>query len=121
MKRVERGDPLLEAGLDPLPIGRRDDARDEVERENLLRAALVGVDGEGDASLEEVCVRDLPPPRELALADPVELFDYRSDLGAELAGRLVELVEGSGKCLIILEQGVAGLFTACDAHLILRL
>ena len=48
---VEGGHPLGEAGLELLPLGRRDQARQQVERERPLDIAgtlAAGVDGEGD-------------------------------------------------------------------------
>ena len=50
---VERADALSDAARDARPIGGGDDARDQVEREDALRAARVGVDREGDAALQE--------------------------------------------------------------------
>jgi hypothetical protein len=46
---VERLHPLPQAGLQRLPLGRRDDARDDVEGDQALGAGLLAVDREGDA------------------------------------------------------------------------
>ncbi len=52
-EQVERPDPLAQAGLQRLPFGRRDDARDDVERDQPLLAGFLAIDGEGDADAVE--------------------------------------------------------------------
>jgi len=47
-EKVERGDALDEAGLELGPFGARDDAGNEVERENALGALRIVIDREGD-------------------------------------------------------------------------
>ena len=49
-EQVERPDALLQAALDVLPLGRRDQARHQVEGHDLLDALGALVDGEGDAT-----------------------------------------------------------------------
>ena len=68
-EKVERGDALGQAALDQVPFARRDDARDQVERENPLRSLVVVVDREGDALTGEnwprpgrACVQNPPLP-----------------------------------------------------------
>ena len=46
---VERVYPLLESAFDAVPLRRRDDARDQVERKDSLRAGRIAVDVKGDA------------------------------------------------------------------------
>ena len=57
MKRFERVDALAQARLQLAPLVRRDDARNEVERDQALGAGAVlvlgAVDGEGDADAPE--------------------------------------------------------------------
>ena len=53
---VEGGHALGEAALQPVPLGGRDDARDQVEGEDALDAFFLAVDGEGDALVEELDV-----------------------------------------------------------------
>ena len=53
---VDRGDALDAARLDDLPVGGRDDARDDVEGQDAVDRVLVGVNGEGDAEIEELAV-----------------------------------------------------------------
>ena len=50
---VERPHALLDAGAEPAPLGRRDDARDDVERDQPLGRRLLAVDREGDAGAAE--------------------------------------------------------------------
>ena len=52
-EQVEGLDALQQPGFERLPLGRRDRPRDQVEREDLLDAAAVGIDGEGDALVDE--------------------------------------------------------------------
>ena len=52
-EQVQRLEPLDEAGLDPSPFGRRNDARKEVRRDDSLGRAARAVDGEGYALQQE--------------------------------------------------------------------
>jgi hypothetical protein len=52
-EKVERGDALGEAALDPVPLGGGDQARQKIVREDALGAFVAAVDGEGDALGEE--------------------------------------------------------------------
>ena len=52
-EQVERPDPLAQARLQRPPFGRRDDARDDVERDQPLLAGFLAIDGEGDADAVE--------------------------------------------------------------------
>ena len=54
---VERAHALLDAGRQPAPFGRRDDARDDVEGDEPLGRLVVAVDGEGDAGAAEQRLR----------------------------------------------------------------
>jgi hypothetical protein len=64
-EQVEGGDPLDQARLEPGPFVGRDDPRDQVEREDALRALGVVVDREGDAAPQERQVDRRPPALEL--------------------------------------------------------
>ena len=60
-KEVDRDQPLRQAALQRVPLARRDDARQQIEREDPLGALLVAVDREGDALRQEGAVGlDLP-------------------------------------------------------------
>ena len=52
-KAIQGMEALREAGLDASPLGARDDARDEIEREDALGALGVVVDRERDASTQK--------------------------------------------------------------------
>ena len=64
-EQVDRGQPLRQAALERVPLARRDDARQQVEREDALGALLVAVDRERDALGQERRDR----PRSAAAAD----------------------------------------------------
>ena len=65
-EQVERGDALDEPRLEPRPLVRRDDPRDQVEREDAFRALGVVVDGESDPPPQEREVDRGPPLLESA-------------------------------------------------------
>ncbi len=52
-EKIERLDALLEAGLDARPFGRGDDARQQIGRDDALGRLVIGIDGEGDALMQE--------------------------------------------------------------------
>ena len=64
---VERADPLLQARLDDRPLLGRDEPGDGVERQDALRTlAVVVVDREGDAAVQERAGRELRRAPQLA-------------------------------------------------------
>jgi hypothetical protein len=95
---VERAHALGEAALDDPPLGRRQDARDEVERERAV-AALRAVGPrrvEGDALLDEDRVAPLAGGLEPLAAQPAEGRRQRGGLRAWPRIALEELVEEAG-------------------------
>ena len=52
-EQVQRVHALAQPAFEQLPFGRRDDARHDVERDQPLGAAVLAVDGEGDADAVE--------------------------------------------------------------------
>ena len=64
-EEVERVHALDHAALDVIPLRARDDARDEVEREDPLEPFLLAVDREADALIEERGVDGVAPRLEL--------------------------------------------------------
>jgi len=52
-EHVQRANALAQPGLELAPLFRRDDARDDVERDQPLGASRLAVDGEGDADAPE--------------------------------------------------------------------
>jgi hypothetical protein len=91
-EQVERPHALLEAALDALPLLRRDDPWDEIERHDLLDAARVLVHGEGDAAGLEAEVRGALPTRDLLRGERVQLARERGVVGAHDTGRREHLV-----------------------------
>ena len=84
-ERVERLDPLLEAALDRLPLGRRDDPGDEVERERAVARAAIGAgDLEGHSALGKDPVA---AAAEVHQRDPAHAIQARDHLAAVGAGR----------------------------------
>ena len=80
-ERVQRRHALLHARLQPPPLGGGDDARDAVERQDAVDRAGLGIDGEGDAEVDQVALRrrrarpqrlqpDAAMPRAAARAPP---------------------------------------------------
>ena len=56
-EQVDRGQPLRQPALERLPLGGRDDARQQVVGKDALGALVVAVDREGDALGEERACR----------------------------------------------------------------
>ena len=78
-EEVERADALLQPRLDDRPLVGRDEARDQVERQDALGPLLrVGVDGERDAVVQERAVRRARP-RAAARGRPCR--ELRDELG----------------------------------------
>ena len=73
---VQRPHALPQAALQLIHSSRRDDARDEVERNQPLGAVLFAVDGEGDADAVEQRIRLgalLRQPLRRLLAQPARI------------------------------------------------
>jgi hypothetical protein len=60
-KRLQRAHPLHDARFDQIPLGRRDQPGDQVEREDPLFAGM----GEHDALVAEAAVPGLGPSRQV--------------------------------------------------------
>ena len=88
-ERVQRPHPLRQAGFEVRPRDGVDDARDRVEREDLLRAFLEAVDVEGDAHAQEHPVGAGAQLGELARVANEKIRDHarasrpRSQVGVE--------------------------------------
>ncbi len=67
-KRLQRADPLYDARFDQLPLGCRDQPRDQVEREDPLFAGM----GEDDALVAEAAVPGLRPPRQVVAGERLQ-------------------------------------------------
>ena len=90
---VERVDALFEAALDIVPLGGGDDARDQVEGENALRALVVAVDVEGDAELEQEPFGGVFVPQQLAAVERVDGVQNEAGVRAHAAAGFEHLVE----------------------------
>ena len=101
-EQVQRADPLLEALLDPVPFGRRDDPRDEIEGKDPLGAGAVAVHVERDAHVQERALGRLLPAQQLAVRHRLDQLDQRPGGRLEARARLEHLVE-EGAGLIVLE------------------
>ncbi len=83
----------VQAALDEFPLVRRDDARDQVEGENFLRALVVVVDRERDALRQEGRVGEGALALELALVHALKTFQQLAVVRARLPGRAEHFVE----------------------------
>ena len=99
--------------LDAVPLGGRDDARDEVEREDPLGAGAVAVDVERDAHVQERALGRLLPAQQLAVGQRLDQLDQRPGGRPRLAAGLEHLVE-EGAGLIVLESHGAALLLVRD-------
>ena len=96
-EQVERGDALGQAALDDVPVGGRDDARQQIVREDALGAFVAAVDGEGDALVEEGQVRLLLAPQQFLGRQPGQLLVQLPVRTARLRLAVEHLVEGVGQ------------------------
>ena len=92
---VERVDALLEAALDPVPLLGADDARNQVEGENALRARRISVDVEGDAHLEEQALRRALAAQKLALLERLDGVEQQASLRPHHSGIVEHLIPES--------------------------
>ena len=99
-EEVERGDPLDQAGLDLLPLARRDDARERVEREDPLRALVVAVDREGDALLEEQQFEAAELLVEFLVPEHGQHVGHAAVVRTDLAVLIDELIEEVGPFVV---------------------
>ena len=66
-EQVQRVNALLKPLLQPAPLGRRDDARDDVEREDLFHSSLLAIHVERDPHLHQHALGGRLPPRKFPL------------------------------------------------------
>ena len=89
---VERGDALLEPGLDPEPLAPRDRARNDVERPGAIDGAiLLVIDREGDAHRLDGELRSLLPHADL-VAELGQIAQQNAACGTRAACRADQLV-----------------------------
>lgn len=92
---VQRGDALDHPGIDPFPVRRRDDPRQEVHREGALDPRIVAVDGEGDPRRTEQRVTDPFAPLEFHPREAPQPLDQRPVVGPDDTVTIDDLVDGT--------------------------
>ena len=92
-EKIQRRDALAQAALDHLPLAARDDARDDIEGEDLLLPGAVAVHGKGDAGVEERALGGLLAAAEVAFVQGVDQLRERVGLGPDAAVALEHLIE----------------------------
>jgi hypothetical protein len=80
-EEVERGDALDHARLDVLPLRRRQHARDHVEWQDAVDSVLLGIDGEGDAQIEQLVLGVAGAAAQLVDGDAAETLAQRLGVG----------------------------------------
>ena len=91
-EQLERREPLHEAALDAGPLVGRHHARHQAHRHDLLRAALVRIDGEGHALLRERQLGQRLAAGKLVRRQAVNQVHRHLGVLAGLAVRLDQLV-----------------------------
>lgn len=92
-EEVQRRDALRQAALEIFPFLSRDDARQQVEGENLLRPRLVAIDVERDALPEKRHVHRVPLQLERLRRQPLEVLAELAVVRARLPALIQHLVE----------------------------
>jgi hypothetical protein len=80
-EEVECGDALDNAGFDLLPLRRRQHARDDVERQDAVDSVLLGIDGEGDAQIEQLVLGVAGAAAQFVDGDAAETLAQRLGVG----------------------------------------
>ena len=100
----ERAQPLLQALLDFPPLLRGDEPRQQADGEDLLRPAVVVVDGEGHALVEQRPLGERLAAPELQGRAAVERVDRAAESGAGLSLAVEQLVPDAGETAVAAEQ-----------------
>ena len=108
-EKVECGNALLETMLDAVPFPRRDDAREQVVRENALGALIAAVDGEGDALVQEGKVGGLLLSLEFFARQAAEVVHEWAIVAVQVAVSGEHLVVGVVE-LVVFQTGANGVF-----------
>jgi hypothetical protein len=111
-KQIDCREALREAAFQRVPLGRIDDARQQVERKDALRALIVSVDGKGDAARQKRSIGFHLMPAQLVGCDQRELFQQRAVHVARPPGALEHLIE-RGIELVLGEQRLRQGQTGC--------
>jgi hypothetical protein len=99
---VQRFHPLLYTRLQILPFRRRDDPRQTVKRQDAIDRGRVGIDGEGDAQVDQIIFRarraqpkGVEPDRADTVSHAVDRAAVARALG-KLAEILAWVIAGEG-------------------------
>ncbi len=102
-QRIEQLRPLRDARLDPPPLARRNEERQEIERPRTIAALRIGVDVVGDAVLDDEPARKLDAAaRGIGPIDPQPL-DQRAPVRADVALVIEQLVVAASLACIGVE------------------
>src|SRR5437899_12323673 len=77
-EKIERAEALLQPALQAVPFDPGDDARNQIKRERLFDTAIVAVNVESDASLEERPLGGLLPRFQFAWRKRFDFFGEQS-------------------------------------------
>ena len=91
-EQVERADPLFQTAVQPLPFGRADDPRHQVEGKNLLRAFRRAVDVKGDSHPEQQPFGSLLPVQQIVAAKRTDFADQQLSARTRTPGRIDQFV-----------------------------
>ena len=84
-KGIEGRYALLNAIVQPLPLRRRDDARDHVERQDPVYGFILGIDSKRDAEVEEFLVGFLGARNQFANVESIKALSDFSCVGETAA------------------------------------
>ena len=96
-KQVDGGEPLREPSFESAPLGRRDDARHQVERKDALDTLMVPVDREGDALRQKCLVGLHLTLAQLGVRRRTQRVEQGSAMRTWPAGWLEHLVVGGAE------------------------
>ena len=95
-KRVQRGDALAHAAIDMVPLGRGQDPRHQIERQDAVDRVAVRVNREGDAEIVQLGLGDFGAAAQIVRRD---LAQPRQDLGdPRVARRAIHHLTVKSRC-----------------------
>ena len=108
-KEIERGNPLLQPGFDAGPFLGGYDARQKIRRNDPFGRLIVGIDGEGDALVEEGLFAGLLAAAQLFRVEFGKFFVQRRAMRPDRAVGGEHLVIGAVEDVILVRRIAAGL------------
>ncbi len=93
-EQVERRHALLHPGLQHQPFGRRQDARNAVERQDAVDGIRIGINGEGNAQIDQVVFGGGGPRAQRVQADAADAGPHRcggATVTGAIGGQLAEI------------------------------